>query len=227
MIEERWVEAKVQGRLLLELPADAGDGRVGERTWWVGFHGYAENADRSLEALQSIPATQGCTRVAIDSLHPFYNKQGEVVGSWMTRRGREQAIRDNVIYVLNALEGLVGEGAPPDRLVAVGFSQGTAMTYRAAVALAGTTHSARATSVVALGGDVPPELSASELTGLRRVLIGRGEQESWYTEDKLAEDERRLLQAGVEVEVCRYVGGHEWTDEFRSAVGRWFFSAGT
>jgi len=220
MIEERWVAARVHGRVLLEYGANP----AADPTWWVGFHGYAENADRSLEVLRSLPATQGATRIAIDALHPFYTKQGEVVGCWMTKRGREHAIADNVAYVRTALEELVEAArTPPARLIAVGFSQGTAMTYRAAAALAALPLSgAPAIEVVALGGDVPPELSAAELSGLRRVLVGRGDQETWYTEEKLADDEHRLTEAGVELEVSRYGGGHEWTAEFRGAVERWF-----
>jgi predicted esterase len=220
MIEERWVEARVHGRVLRE----AGGSEVDESTWWVGFHGYAENAERSLEVLRSLPATQRATRIAIDALHPFYTKQGEVVGCWMTKRGRELAIADNVAYVRTALEALVAAARnPPARLIAVGFSQGTAMTYRAAAALAAVPLSgAPAIEVVALGGDVPPELSAAELSGLRSVLVGRGDQETWYTEEKLADDQHRLTEAGVDLEVSRYVGGHEWTDEFRGAVERWF-----
>lgn len=220
MIEERWVAARVHGRVLW----DGGGDQAGDSTWWVGFHGYAENADRSLEVLRSLPVTQGATRIAIDALHPFYTKQGEVVGCWMTKRGREHAIADNVAYVRTALEELVEAArTPPARLIAVGFSQGTAMTYRAAAALAAVPLSGvPAIEVVALGGDVPPELSAAELSGLRSVLVGRGDQETWYTEEKLADDQRRLTEAGVELEVSRYVGGHEWTDEFRGAVERWF-----
>ncbi len=219
MATERWFEAVTHGRVLLAEEATAAV--PAERTWWIGFHGYGENADASLAALDALPSASGDTRVAIDALHSFYTKHGDVVGCWMTKRGREQAIRDNVRYTSRVLAGLGADlGGLPDRLIVVGFSQGTAMTYRAATAWA-SEHPALPVAVIALGGDVPPELDSAALGRLGRVLIGRGDGETWYSEEKLAEDHARLVAAGVSTTVARYAGGHEWTDEFRGAVERW------
>jgi hypothetical protein len=70
---------------------------------------------------------------------------------------------------------------------------------------------------VALGGDVPPELFEGT-PSLPPVLIGRGVREDWYTAEKLEQD-FKLLSAVTSVSTCVYDGGHEWTDEFRSAAG--------
>jgi predicted esterase len=219
---ERWFEATVHGRVLFGGADTAGSAAVpqpGRADWWIGFHGYGESAEHSLAALATLDVGE-VRRIAFDALSAFYTKQGEVVGCWMTRRGREWAIGDNVGYVGGALRVLANEaGGWPARLTAVGFSQGTAMAYRAAVATAAEAPSR--VRLIALAGDVPPEIGAESLGRLARVLIGRGDQETWYGEDKLAEDEARLRAAGVEVSVCRFTGGHEWTDEFRSAVRAW------
>jgi predicted esterase len=180
----------------------------------VGFHGYAENAERHLETLRRI-APRGWRLCAVQGLHAFYNrKSGEVVASWMTRLNRELAIADNVAYVKRVV-GAVKETHPTrEPLVYVGFSQGVAMAYRAA---AGAGHACGA--VVALGGDVPPEVGARDLTGFPRVLVGRGSEDPWYGDEKLAADVELLERKGVSVEVCRFEGGHEWSEAFVSAVG--------
>ena len=179
----------------------------------VGFHGYAETAAVHLEALRRIPGIEGWRRCAVQGLHSFYRgKTGEVAASWMTRFNREQAIEDNVRYVAAVIER-VGEDYPTrEPLAYAGFSQGVAMAYRAAAAGGRSCH-----ALLALGGDVPPELAERDLTGFPRVLIGRGTTDPWYSEEKLAADVALLRSRGVSVEVCAFDGGHEWSDAFYRA----------
>ena len=65
----------------------------------VGFHGYRENAASHMAMLTRIAGTEGWLIVAVQGLHRFYTKGGDVVASWMTREDRELAIADNVAYV--------------------------------------------------------------------------------------------------------------------------------
>jgi len=46
------------------------------------------------------------------------------------------------------------------------------------------------------------------------VLIGRGERDDWYNDEKLKKDLSFLPQA----ETCVFDGGHEWSDSFRAAA---------
>jgi predicted esterase len=103
------------------------------------------------------------------------------------------------------------ELAPAPVLVVAGFSQGVAMAYRAAAALEGCS------GVIALAGDVPPEVDPA---GLPRVLLGQGEGDTWYADEKREGDLARLAEASVPVETCVFDGGHEWSDEFYAAAGR-------
>jgi predicted esterase len=205
------IPTTVHGHCEVEGP-DAGDG---PRPLIVGFHGYGEMAAVHLEALRSVPGIDGWRRCAVQALHPFYRvKTGEVVASWMTRFNRELAIADNVRYVAEAVKRVKAEFPTKGPLVYIGFSQGTAMAYRAA-ARAG--HPVQ--GLVALGGDLPPELAQEDLTGFPRVLIGRGTTDPWYSEKKLAADEALLEEKGVAVEVCRFDGGHEWSEAFYNVLG--------
>jgi predicted esterase len=206
------VPAVVHGHCEIEGP----DGAAGPSPLLVGFHGYAETAAAHLEALRRIPGVDAWRRCAVQALHPFYRfKTGEVVASWMTRFDREHAIADNVRYVSEVV-ARIKRGFPTREPMAwIGFSQGTAMAYRAAAA-----GGHRARVLLALGGDVPPDLEEQDLSGLPRVLIGRGATDPWYSEGQLAADVRRLEARGVVVEVCRFDGGHEWSNAFYEAAGR-------
>jgi predicted esterase len=207
-LERRQIATPVHGHYLLEMPPEPAG-------CLVGFHGYGETAERNLAELRRIPGAAGWALCAVQALHPFYNRQGEVIASWMTRFNREQAIADNIGYVANVVAELGRELPQPSCLVYLGFSQGAAMAYRAAAASA---HPCR--GIVVLGGDVPPEIADLDLTGFPPVLLGRGSSEEWYDAAKMEHDVELLRAKGVDVQPLIFSGGHEWTDEFRAAAGR-------
>jgi predicted esterase len=178
----------------------------------IGFHGYAENAERHLAELDRIPGIETWSVAAVQALHPFYNSRtNEVVANWMTRQNRDEAIADNIGYVERVLFTVAAPGIR--RIVFVGFSQGAAMAYRAAAALAARHPVA---GLIILGGDLPPEL-APRASSFPPVLLGRGSADDWFSEEKLEQD---LKYLGASAQVVRYEGGHVWTDEFRAAAGQ-------
>ncbi|MCI4348321.1 MAG: dienelactone hydrolase family protein [Thermoplasmata archaeon] len=208
-ILRRTIPATTVGAYLMSVPEERRPAPL-----LVGFHGYGENAETCLAELHRIPGSSAFLIVAVQALHRFYNaKNREMVGSWMTKIDREQAIADNVRYVASVLAAVAREIAGDGRLVYLGFSQGTSMAYRAAA------HASRAAEgIIALGGDVPPDVGDDPAVTLPPVLIGRGLGDDWYTAEKLAADLDRLRARGTEVEVARFDGGHEWTDDFRKAA---------
>lgn len=198
--------ARTLGRYLVEGPKDG--------PLLVGFHGYGENAEKHLDALRTLDGVGPFRLVAVQALHRFYNtKTGEVVGSWMTRLDREQAVADNLAYVGTVVDTLVREGAA-ERLVFAGFSQGASMAWRAAVRSAHPCH-----GVIALGGDIPPDVAEDTAAAFPPVLIGRGTRDGWYTEMKMARDLDVLKARGAAPETVVFEGGHEWGEPFLRAAG--------
>jgi len=178
----------------------------------VGCHGYAQNADEMMAMLRSIPAGEEWTRVSIQALHRFYRSRSQItVASWMTREDRDLVIADNVAYADRAIAAVAGSRADDaiDRLVFVGFSQGVAMAFRAALLGA-----RRADAVLALGGDVPPELLADAAVTFPKVLLARGARDEWYSAARLADDEAALKARGTVVDTLTFDGAHEWHHEF-------------
>ncbi|MBV9495745.1 MAG: hypothetical protein JOZ54_15975 [Acidobacteria bacterium] len=195
-LREESIETRTHGRMLVR------DGNP--RLVLVGFHGYAENADRAMADLLRLPGVENWTLVAIQGLHRFYNNRTrEVIASWMTSQNREQLLADNIEYVRRAVTVL----GNPEVLVFSGFSQGTAMAYRAAAHVP-------ATALLILGGDLPDDVQ----TPLPLTLIGRGTGDEWFTAEKLDRDVARLRSLAKEVRTLVYEGGHEWSDAYRQAA---------
>jgi len=171
----------------------------------LGFHGYAQNAEIHMADLEPIPGIDAWTVVAIQGLNRFYmGRSIETSAGWMTRQDRDLVIADNVNYVRAVVAAL----PPAQTIVVEGFSQGAAMAYRAAASLD------RVAGVVILGGDLPPDVVGP----LPSVLIGRGEDDDWYTDEKLKND-LKSLDGRARIETAVFKGRHEWTDAFRSAAG--------
>jgi predicted esterase len=200
------VPVTTHGRVLVD---GDGDGVARPLQLLVGCHGYAQNADEMMEMLRGIPSGEQWTRVSIQALHRFYRGRAEVtVASWMTRQDRDVMIGDSVAYVDAAIAAVAGARAI-ERLAFVGFSQGVAMAFRAAVLGA-----RKGDAVLALGGDVPPELLADPGVTFPHVLLARGTRDEWYTRAKLDADETALRMRGARVDTLTFDGAHEWHRDF-------------
>jgi predicted esterase len=206
----RTIAAATHGRYLVVPAQSSGPAPV-----LVGFHGYAESADTHLARLQAIPGTHEWLLVSVQALHRFYRGRSEdVVAGWMTRQDRELAIADNTAYVTAVVDAIAREWDVTGTLVFAGFSQGVAMTFRAAASAP-----RKIAGVVACGGDVPPELDARSLDHVGAALIGRGVRDEWYSAEKLAADVKRLRDANVDVTDLVFDGGHEWSVPVSDAAG--------
>lgn len=211
------ISAPTHGRVLIQDPAGSASGVL------VGCHGYGQNAAIMLEEMKRIPGAGQWRLVSVQALHRFYtrNDQG-VVASWMTREDREQAIADNIEYMNRVVVEVGGRGLSPgepgDRLVYLGFSQGASMAARAAVC-----GSARASGLIMLGGDIPPDARTQESAFWPPVLIGCGDRDDWY--GARVESDRKFLESrNIPHTIVRFDGGHEFTPAFRDAAAEWMSS---
>jgi predicted esterase len=202
------VPTTTHGRVLVR------EARAGARRGLlVGFHGYMESATTQMDRLQAIPGATDWTLVSIQGLHRFYRgRSEEVVASWMTREDRELAIADNLAYVAAALDQIPHDRST--RVVYTGFSQGVAMAFRA-----GVLGAFPASIIVAVGGDVPPELADDETLRFPTVLLARGSRDDWFTEAKFAKDVATLKARGITIEPLLYDGAHEWNAAISDAIG--------
>lgn len=205
------IAATITGRYLVRSPPTQTPAPL-----LVGFHGYGENAGQHLHELASIPGSHDWLLVSVQALHRFYERRtGTVVGSWMTSEDREQMILDNVAYVDSVVAAVSLAHPTTSTVVYSGFSQGVAMAYRAAIQ--GRTPAA---GIIALAGDVPPELRPGDASDWPRVLIGRGTDDTWYTQEKMDSDVSFLVTKSQSLDTLVFEGGHAWHDDFHAAAGR-------
>lgn len=180
----------------------------------VAFHGYGQSADDALADIRVVSGADRWTIAAVQGLHRFYSRNDQqVIASWMTRQDRDEMIADNIAYIDRVVDAVDA----PAPIVFAGFSQGAAMAYRAALLGA---H--RAAGILALGGDIPPELKTDSTSrSWPLVLVGAGDDDSYYTPAKVNADAAFLTTGNVAHEVIGFAGGHEWTEAFRHAAGEW------
>jgi predicted esterase len=206
-VEVLSIPALTHGRVLVEA---GGDGT----RMLVGCHGYGQGAEPMLDELKRIPGANTWRLVSVQALHRFYSRGDQaVVASWMTRQDREQAIGDNIEYMNKAIAAAAG--ASVSTLAFLGFSQGAAMAARAAICGA-----RRADGLMLLGGDIPADVREQVVTAWPPVLVGCGSTDEWYGA-RVESDLAFLRERGVDHEAVRFNGGHEFTDEFRRAMGDW------
>jgi len=210
-MDERTIPTTTHGRYIVVPPANPGPAPM-----LVGFHGYGEQAELHAGRLRAIPGSDRWLIVSIQGLNRFYERRtNEVVACWMTRQNRDLAIADNLAYVASVVEAVGREWPTTYTLVYAGFSQGVAMTFRAAVA-----SPRQPSGVIAVGGDVPPEIELADLCRVRSALVCHGSSDEYYTAAIFAKDLGRLRDADVHVRPLEFAGGHEWSDEVvRAAAG--------
>jgi predicted esterase len=191
----------------------------------VGFHGYAQDAEALLGDIDPIEGSQHWLVVSVQGLHRFYARGGElVVASWMTSQDRDVAIADNIAYVRTVVENVRSDGGATGTrrnlpVVFAGFSQGAAMAYRAAM------HVTPTAGIIALAGDVPPDVRDAR-PRLPPVLVGRGSKDTWYSAEKLERDKTWFGTAGIDATISIFEGGHEFTDAFRADASRFLARVG-
>ena len=207
-VDVQLVPTMTHGRVLVRSARAAA-----RRGLLVGFHGYMENAATQMARLEAIPGASAWTLVSIQGLHRFYRgRTEEVVASWMTREDRDVTMADNLAYVAAALHEVSHDDST--RIVYAGFSQGSAMAFRA-----GVLGRDRASGIIAIGGDVPPELLADRSRRLPPVLLARGERDEWLTQARFEADLAALTVRNASFQPVVYDGAHEWNGPVSNAVG--------
>ena len=178
----------------------------------LGFHGYAEKAEiqqRRLLALNLSGANLYCSP---DAYHRFYTRSGGVVGSWMTKAYRQEAIEDCINYIDTLMNSLSETWKCDNSPILFGFSQGAALAYRYAVSGA-----FRSKGLVAVGSDIPPDIS-NKLSSLPKTLVCHGDKDQRVPIKVFEESIEKLCAAGVEHSKFCYQGGHFPDDKCLSRI---------
>ena len=67
--------------------------------------------------------------------------------------------------------------------------------------------------VIAVGGDVPPEVTPNELSVCRQCCSPAETSDDWYTKEQFDKDEQRLRHCSVRIHALTLSAGHEWSGD--------------
>lgn len=192
-----------------------GAGVSDAREIWLVCHGYGQLAERFIsrfsvidDGKRMIVAPEALSRFYLSSSSGGYSASDRVGASWMTREGRDAEIIDQVRY-LDMVCARVFDGVDRSsvRLVALGFSQGSAAVCRWAARTASPPE-----HVVLWGGGVPAELLEGEgKAGLARapLTIAIGANDPIAHGGRVEIHRKQLDAAGIKYRFVPYDGGHE------------------
>ena len=185
------------------------------REVWIVCHGFGQLAARFLQSFaplddgtRLIVAPEALSRYYLDSIAQRRGQEAPRVGAtWMTKEFRDAEIADYVGYLdLVATEIRHHLTGASPRFVVLGFSQGTATVARWLGA-----SDFRADELILWGGQIPPELEASEWAGRLHgagITLVAGNEDNYITPKVLAAEAEKLSEAGVPHHVVRFEGGH-------------------
>ena len=186
------------------------------REVWLACHGYGQLAERWSRHFQPLARPDRLVLVP-EALSRFYlDRNYQRVGaSWMTREAREAEIADQIHYLDRVVrESCEREGADPRtvRLVAFGFSQGTATVCRwLERSPLAASRETRAHRLILWGGRLPTDLDlANEKPWMERadVVLVAGDRDPIATPGRVIQQEKLLGEAGIGHRTVSYPGEH-------------------
>jgi predicted esterase len=182
------------------------------REVWICCHGYGQLAGRFLRHFEAL-ADGSRLLVAPEALHRFYLDPPDrpaadrrVGATWRTREDRAADIDDYVRYLDAVWQHLRPEMPEGVKLVALGFSQGTATVARWAAA-----GQEPISTLVLWGSGLPPDLDWSRARARfqqMRVLLVGGKTDPQMPLERWSEQQEFLTSQQIRSEIVLFSGGH-------------------
>ncbi len=178
------------------------------KTVWFVLHGYGQAAEYFIQHFSNLDLEHNVV-IAPEGLSRFYveGMSGRVGASWMTKEDREDEINDQCKY-LNAVAEDAGIDirSPKQKIVVLGFSQGTATAVRWIVN-AGFKANALILWAGSFPHDVQPQQVASKVSekGFHYVY---GTEDEFLKELIVEEKLEPLAKNGLEPTIWKFDGPH-------------------
>lgn len=190
-----------------------GSGGPHTREVWLACHGYGQLAARFLRRFEvlddgrrQIVAPEALNRFYLDGGTGPHGPASRVGATWMTREDRLTDIEDYIRYIEAVYEVTFATvDRSTVRFVAVGFSQGVSTICRWAART-----NARIDHLILWSGTLPPELSLTPdpFRGAEVTFV-LGNRDPWATDETVLGIRERTEQAGREIRLIRFDGGHD------------------
>lgn len=178
------------------------------RQVWVVCHGYAQLAETFLSNFSLLDDGSRLV-IAPEGMNYFYQRgfDGQVVANWMTRRHREDEIRDYALYLQTLYDQQLRQCPPDVRIVLLGFSQGTATVCRWILRHQPHFHD------LLLWAGLPPEdldyAAHQQYLSTKNLYLLYGSNDPFLTPDRLSQVEEIERKNRMEFDEKTFEGGHE------------------
>ena len=196
-----------------------GEGRAPRRVWFA-LHGWGQTAPRFLRHFEGLDDGSRLL-LAPEGLHRHYldHEDRRVGASWMTSEDRLTDIEDYVAYLDRLADRTLSElDRQPERVVALGFSQGVHTLARWL-----SFGEARIDAAAFWGSHLPPDLDPVEHVERWRecrVAVVAGSEDPHFGSTKVDEALERLTAAGLSPMSVAFQGAHRVDGEALHRVAR-------
>jgi phospholipase/carboxylesterase len=190
----------------------------------IALHGYGANKQQMLREAQAI-APEGFALVSLQGAHQHLKEAKEPGGplrfgfGWLTNFHPEESLAMHHRALLDIIDSLTHEGiVDTKRIFLLGFSQTCALNYRFAF-----TQNDLLRGVIGICGGLPGDWETSELYKQTNAAVFHlaGEQDEFYTPERVKDYARYLGQRARVVEFKSYDAGHEIVQPMRDDIRVW------
>ena len=190
----------------------------------IALHGYGANKRQMMrEARQMTP--ENFAIAAVQGFHQHMKEPKEPGGplrfgfGWLTNFHPEESVAIHQQALFDLIETLVAEKvADPKKLFLLGFSQSCALDYRFAF-----TNPNVLRGVIGICGGLPGdwETNPSYQSTPAAVFHLAGQQDEFYTPDRVRDYAERLRLRASDVTFQSYEVGHDFAPEMRGDIQEW------
>ena len=175
---------------------------------WIVFHGYGQLAEYFIKHFENLNSKKNFI-VALEGLSRFYvdGLTGRVGASWMTKEDRELEIEDQSEYINAVLADCgINPKAASQRVIVLGFSQGTATAVRWFA-----NNAIRPDELVLWAGSFPHDVDASKIEasfkGLSTHFV-HGTEDPFLKDVNLEEETAQFSKMGLNLSTWTFEGKH-------------------
>jgi predicted esterase len=178
---------------------------------WIVLHGYGQLVDYFIRKFHVLNENDHFI-IAPEGFHRFYLKgtSGRVGASWMTKEERLDDIDDNILYLNQVVETIVGN-RQFEKMIVLGFSQGasTAARWIQLGAL-------QPDVFVQWAGVFPPDLeipsAGNRFESMKHVVV-IGNQDPYFKHIDEVLVREQIQSITLNPTILRYEGEHAITDD--------------
>lgn len=176
------------------------------QTIWFVLHGYGMLAEYFIRKFNPILNDNNCI-IAPEGLSKFYSKgfYGRVGATWMTKKDREDEIKDYTNYLNQLYDKIIAENNSKHvKINVVGFSQGGATASRWI-----ENGKVTPTNFILWSSIFPDEIKLETFKKSMNTFILYGNNDEFAIDQQITDQEKLLNNSTIDFKLIEFKGGHD------------------